>query len=712
MIARNYASQPGKRSLLYLALSRVASAAAVPVKGFLRRDANANEAREAVKSFASENLPYIIVAIVLILAGGAFAGLTIALMGQDGVYLEVIATSGEGKERKHADKVRRLLSKGKHWVLVTLLLANVIVNETLPVVLDRMGGGGWVAVALSSTAIVIFGEIIPQSICVRYGMAIGAFMAPYVYALMLILSPIGYPVARLLDWSLGHDHGTVYKKTGLKTLVDLHRTMGVDPDNRLNQDEVTIIKAVLDLKEKSVSDIMTPMDDVFTMSADTVLDEDTINRILSAGYSRIPIYKPGSELNFVGMLLVKILITYDPEDKKKVSEFALATLPETRPETSCLDIINFFQEGKSHMVLVSENPGEDYGATGVVTLEDVIEELIGEEIIDESDVYIDVHKAIRRLAPAPYAKIRKEGTAEALIDVDEERCPRATDALLSKAIATSENSSQKRSASPKTTFLMRRTSNNADGVSRNPPLSIRGNIGDMREHLKHLGPSNLASRPKNTRYQNVKIKPGNLTSSLGTNAENKAMEPVLTEEPYTDEPTVIDEPAAMGGEGAGLLTRGKGASDGVEAFRQGYGTINNQSSALLSPDKQLISFDGELPAEDSELRTGLGRSDSDDTLGELRSRDSSPTVKQRICARSGGITENIVDVGGIRKVILETTSSGDDDDVGKSSSGDQNTSSGGTSASGAQGQGGGSSKGDGGKQVNKKRRNRKKKSGK
>ena len=69
-------------------------------------------------------------------------------------------------------------------------------------------------------------------------------------------------------------------------------------------------------------------------------------------------------------------------------DFALATLPETSPLTSCLDIVNFFQEGKSHMVLVSEYPGEDHGAIGVVTLEDVIEELIGEEIMDESDVFV------------------------------------------------------------------------------------------------------------------------------------------------------------------------------------------------------------------------------------------------------------------------------------------------------------------------------------
>jgi metal transporter CNNM len=205
-------------------------------------------------------------------------------------------------------------------------------------------------------------------------------MAPVVLVLMYVLGPVAWPTAKLLDWLLGEEQGNLYKKAGLKTLVDLHKTLGTSPNERLNQDEVTIISAVLDLKEKSVGSIMTPMEDVFTMSSDTVLDEETMDVILSAGYSRIPIHAPDNDQNFVGMLLVKILITYDPEDAKHVSDFALATLPETRPETSCLDIVNFFQEGKSHMVLVSDHPGEDHGALGVVTLEDVIEELIGEYV--------------------------------------------------------------------------------------------------------------------------------------------------------------------------------------------------------------------------------------------------------------------------------------------------------------------------------------------
>lgn len=202
-------------------------------------------------------------------------------------------------------------------------------------------------------------------------------MSKPVLLMMWLMAPVAWPTAKLLDWALGEDHGTVYKKSGLKTLVTLHKSLG-DVGERLNQDEVTIISAVLDLKGKPVEQVMTPMDDVFVMSEDTVLDEQTMDRILSEGYSRIPIHAPGKPRDFVGMLLVKMLITYDPEDGCQVRDFPLATLPETRPETSCLDIVNFFQEGKSHMVLVSECPGDDHGALGVVTLEDVIEELIGE----------------------------------------------------------------------------------------------------------------------------------------------------------------------------------------------------------------------------------------------------------------------------------------------------------------------------------------------
>lgn len=80
------------------------------------------------------------------------------LMGLDETNLHVLTQSGSETEKKHAKQVLRLLHRGKHWVLVTLLLSNVIVNETLPIILDGVLGGGWKAVVISTALIVIFGE--------------------------------------------------------------------------------------------------------------------------------------------------------------------------------------------------------------------------------------------------------------------------------------------------------------------------------------------------------------------------------------------------------------------------------------------------------------------------------------------------------------------------------------------------------------------------
>ncbi|KAI7874242.1 DUF21-domain-containing protein [Lichtheimia hyalospora FSU 10163] len=332
---------------------------------------------------------------VLVVLGGVFAGLTLGLMGLDETNLHVLIASGTPSERKNAEKVLALLDRGKHWVLVTLLLSNVVVNETLPIILDGVLGGGWKAIVISTALIVIFGEVIPQSICVRYGLAIGAKTAPMVLVLMYIMYPVAYPTALLLDYFLGESHGTVYKKAGLKTLVSLHQAVNPSDVEALTPDEVTIIGAVLDLRSKSVSQVMTPIANVFTLSTDDTLDEALVDMILYAGYSRIPVHHPNDKNNFVGVLLTKRLITYDPEDALPVSSLQVSTLPETGPDTSCLDILNFFQEGKSHMALVSNDPGGTSGALGVITLEDVIEELIGEEIIDETDIYVDVRNKIR-----------------------------------------------------------------------------------------------------------------------------------------------------------------------------------------------------------------------------------------------------------------------------------------------------------------------------
>ncbi|KAK6507918.1 cell agglutination protein Mam3 [Arthrobotrys musiformis] len=585
---------------------------------------------------------YLGVSVFLVVLGGVFAGLTLGLMGQDEIYLQVIAQSGEDKEQKHARAVLKLLTRGKHWVLVTLLLSNVITNETLPILLDRSLGGGWPAVLSSTVLIVIFGEIIPQSVCVRYGLSVGAYLAPFVLALMYIMYPVAYPTALLLDWILGEDHGTTYKKAGLKTLVTLHKTLGEHPAERLNQDEVTIITAVLDLKEKPVGSVMTPMEDVFIMSADTILDEKTMDKILSKGYSRIPIHAPGEPTNFVGMLLVKILITYDPEDAMKVADFPLATLPETAPETSCLDIVNFFQEGKSHMVLVSESPGENYGALGVITLEDVIEELIGEEIVDESDVYVDVHKAIRRMNPAPISRrsygtnFPSEGTVKGktnqaveILDAAVESQKMAVagegDKLLagsfegystinrpeitgerraSTGVLENETSPRRGSKTSISQAVMRKLSGGTGG---------NGTIPDsLKESLKHLGPSNPAAAPRSTGLKTIKIK------------------------------TVQPDGHAAGGE----ERPGKELRRTI-TFEDGVNGSQAAPRVEYTPSTAAHTLSNSVPENSA---PGAMK------VPEPKSTPRTPSPAQSFKkVRTGSLKERPKDVGGIRKVIVETS---------------------------------------------------------
>jgi metal transporter CNNM len=233
---------------------------------------------------ADPNLRFnLIISSALVLIGGAFSGLAIALMTQDEVHLQVLAASGEISDQKNASKVLALLKRGKHWILVGLLLGNTMTNEALPVVLDEILGGGLIAVVGSTVLIVIFGEIIPQSICARHALRVGAWMVSCVSIFMYIISPIAWPIAKLLDILVGHNHGTIYKRSELMALFSFHETLG-KPEERLNSDEVMIIHGALGMKQRSAACIMTPIKDVFSLSADAVLDDYTMDRIHVQGY--------------------------------------------------------------------------------------------------------------------------------------------------------------------------------------------------------------------------------------------------------------------------------------------------------------------------------------------------------------------------------------------------------------------------------------------
>ena len=137
----------------------------------------------------------IAVIVLLVLFAGLMSGLTLGLMSLSLVDLEVLAKSGTPQDRIHAEKILPVV-KNQHLLLCTLLICNAAAMEALPIFLDSLVTA-WGAILISVTLILLFGEIIPQSVCSRYGLAIGATVAPFVRVLVWICYPIAFPISKV-----------------------------------------------------------------------------------------------------------------------------------------------------------------------------------------------------------------------------------------------------------------------------------------------------------------------------------------------------------------------------------------------------------------------------------------------------------------------------------------------------------------------------------
>ncbi|TYJ21275.1 hypothetical protein E1A91_A08G054300v1 [Gossypium mustelinum] len=368
---------------------------------------------------------------LLVIFAGIMSGLTLGLMSLGLVELEILQRSGTIVEKKQVSAILPVVKK-QHQLLVTLLLCNACAMEALPISLDKIFHP-FVAVLLSVTFVLAFGEIIPQAICSRYGLSVGASFVWLVRILMIVCYPIAYPVGK------------------------------AGKGGELTHDETTIISGALDLTEKTAEEAMTPIESTFSLDVNSKLNWEAIGKILAHGHSRIPIYA-GNPKNIIGLLLVKSLLTIRAEMETPVSSVSIRRILRVPAQMPLYDILNEFQKGSSHMATVVKVKGktkdlqfvddgerfgnhkvtnrnsqltdplltkqdsvlvdvekssavketmntlqrfsedtEDGEVIGIITLEDVFEELLQEEIVDETDVYVDVHKRIRVAAAAAVA---------------------------------------------------------------------------------------------------------------------------------------------------------------------------------------------------------------------------------------------------------------------------------------------------------------------
>ncbi|XP_066494805.1 metal transporter CNNM4-like [Tiliqua scincoides] len=323
----------------------------------------------------------------LLALSGMFSGLTLGLMALDLTELRIVQHCGTAKERKYATKIEPLRRKG-NYLLCSLLIGNVLVNASLTTLVDRLFGENYMAIVASTVSIVLFGEILPQALCSRHGLAVGANTIFITRIVMLLTFPLAYPVSKFLDCLLGQEMRTIYNREKLVEMLKL-------TDHDLMKEELNIIQGALELRTKTVECVMTPLPDCFLINSKAILDFDTMTEIMDSGYTRIPIYEK-ERANIVDMLYVKDLAFVDPDDctpLKTIAKFYNHPVHFVSHNTTLDAVLEEFKKGKSHLAIVQkEKEGEQEPineVVGVVTLEDVIEEIINSEILDESDIYTD-----------------------------------------------------------------------------------------------------------------------------------------------------------------------------------------------------------------------------------------------------------------------------------------------------------------------------------
>jgi metal transporter CNNM len=153
----------------------------------------------------------------LLLVSGLFSGLNLGLLALDQTNLRIISTTGTVAEQSYA-KMLMPIRRWGNYLLCSIVLANVLVNSTLTVLLDDLTSG-LVAIILSTAGITIFGEIVPQAICSRHGLAVGAWTLWITKIFMVVTFPLSYPISKLLDCVLGEEIGNYYNRERLKELV-------------------------------------------------------------------------------------------------------------------------------------------------------------------------------------------------------------------------------------------------------------------------------------------------------------------------------------------------------------------------------------------------------------------------------------------------------------------------------------------------------------
>ena len=318
----------------------------------------------------------IVVLSVLLLLSGFFSSAETALFSISKAKAIHLA-----KKKGFSNSLIKKMKNDPHRLLSTILIGNNIVNVgasalataiTINLVSSNAVG---IATGVMTLLILIFGEIFPKSIATRNNVLIARLVIIPLYWLSILFAPIIFMlnfIPKLTGKMQKKAHVT---EEELMTFVEV-----VEEEGGIEEEEKELIENIFEFDDTSASEIMTPRADMYVINID---EELNLKDVIRSGFTRIPVIEEDID-HVIGILNIKDLFMHQVTSSDPVDVRKIMSEPYFVPENKKLDnLLQQFKKRKQHMAIIVDEHG---GVSGLITLEDALEEIVG-EIIDETDKF-------------------------------------------------------------------------------------------------------------------------------------------------------------------------------------------------------------------------------------------------------------------------------------------------------------------------------------
>ena len=316
----------------------------------------------------------ILVLVALLLFSGFFSSAETALFSISRAKAIHLA-----KEKRLTNALIKKMKSDPHRLLSTILIGNNIVNVgasalataiTLNLVANNAVG---IATGIMTLLILIFGEIFPKSIATRNNVLIAKLVIIPLYWLSVLFTPLIFMLNFIPKLTGKMQKKQFVTEEELMTFVEV-----VEEEGGIEEEEKELIENIFEFDDTSASEIMTPRADMFVINVDEKLD---LKQIIRSGFTRIPVIEEDID-HVIGILNIKDLFMQQVTSSEPIDVRKIMSEPYFVPENKKLDnLLKQFKKGKQHMAIIVDEHG---GVRGLITLEDALEEIVG-EIIDETD---------------------------------------------------------------------------------------------------------------------------------------------------------------------------------------------------------------------------------------------------------------------------------------------------------------------------------------